>query len=139
MDESTVSSDMLYTLAALLLQDKAVEILSQHMYTDLPTSFGHSFINLCGNEISKMAAQRCFSDVRRTIHDVDVLELHDCFAPNEVGVVMITASLQRHRILVEHVCYVCTYVCTCVCPLHSDHSSSFMKLWGCARKAVVGS
>ena len=41
-----------------------------------------------------MAAQHCFSDARRTIHGVDVLELHDCFAPNEVGVVMTTASLQ---------------------------------------------
>ena len=67
-------------------QDKAVEILSQHMCTDLPTSFGHSFINLCGYEISKVAAKRCFSDARMTIHDVDVLELHDCFAPNEVSI-----------------------------------------------------
>ena len=130
---------MLHTLAALLLQDKAVEILSQHMCTDLPTSFGHSFINLCGNEISKVAAQHCFSDARRTIHDVDVLELHDCFAPNEVGVVMTTASLQIDTQPWWNMCatYVPTYVH--VCPLHSDHSSSFMKLWGCARKAVVES
>ena len=110
-----------------------MEIISQHMCTDLPTSFGHSFINLCGNEISKVAAWRCFSDARKTIHDVDVLELHDCFAPNEVSITMTTASLQINTHSPD-VTLVCLHPYMC-----SDHSSSFTKLWGCVQKAVVGS
>ena len=34
--------------------------------------------------MSKQAAQRCFRDAGLRIGDVDVIEVHDCFAPNEV-------------------------------------------------------
>jgi len=61
-----------------------VEILSQHMVTDLPSSFGQSFLNLCGYTMSKQAAEKCLHDAGININDVDIIELHDCFAPNEV-------------------------------------------------------
>lgn len=66
------------------LQRNAVEILSQHMVTDIPSSFGKSFQNLCGVEMSRLAAQKCLQEAGMTIRDVDVLEVHDCFSCNEV-------------------------------------------------------
>ena len=54
------------------------------MVTDLPSSFGQSFLNLCGYSMSKKAAEKCLQDAGIVINDVDIIELHDCFAPNEV-------------------------------------------------------
>ena len=34
--------------------------------------------------MSKKAAENCLQDAGIVINDVDVIELHDCFAPNEV-------------------------------------------------------
>jgi sterol carrier protein 2 len=65
------------------LENQAVEVLAQHMRTDLPSSF-KQFKNLCGYEMSKMATEACFKDTGLSIKDVDVLEVHDCFAPNEL-------------------------------------------------------
>ena len=67
-------------------QDHAVEIVAQHMCTDLPNSFNHSFLGLCGYFMSKEAARRCMQEAGLSANDVDVIELHDCFAPNEVHV-----------------------------------------------------
>ena len=36
--------------------------------------------------MSQHAAKECFSETSMTPNDVDVIELHDCFAPNEVSV-----------------------------------------------------
>ena len=56
------------------------------MCTDLPDSFqGRSFLGLCGYTMSQSAARRCFSDASMSPGDVDIIELHDCFAPNEVS------------------------------------------------------
>lgn len=66
------------------MQDKAVEIVAQHMCTDLPDSFGQSFLGLCGYSMSKRAAQQCYQDAHMSARDVDLFEVHDCFAPNEV-------------------------------------------------------
>ncbi|XP_076440102.1 sterol carrier protein 2-like [Babylonia areolata] len=66
------------------LENKAVEILAQHMVTDLPTSFGNSFQDLCGYSMAKLAAQRCYSDTGLTPADVQVFEVHDCFSCNEL-------------------------------------------------------
>ena len=62
-----------------------MEILSQHMCTDLNDSFGHNFLSLCGYSMSQRAAQLCYHDTGLTPSDLDILEVHDCFAPNEVG------------------------------------------------------
>ena len=57
------------------------------MCTDLPDSFqGQSFLGLCGYTMSQRAAEKCFKETSMTPVDVDVIELHDCFAPNEVSI-----------------------------------------------------
>ncbi len=61
-----------------------MEILSQHMVTDLPDSVGQSFLGLCGYSMSQQAARQCLQESRMNIRDIDVVEVHDCFAPNEV-------------------------------------------------------
>ena len=55
------------------------------MCTDLNDSFDHSFLSLCGYSMSRRAAQSCYSDTGLTPSDLDIVEVHDCFAPNEVG------------------------------------------------------
>ena len=55
------------------LQSKAVEILTQHMVTDLPSSFGTSFRDLCGYSMAKTAAQQCYDEACLTPNDVQVL------------------------------------------------------------------
>lgn len=54
------------------LESKAVEILTQHMVTDLPSSFKSSFRDLCGYSMAKLAAQQCFQDSGLTPNDVQV-------------------------------------------------------------------
>jgi len=66
------------------LQKNAVEILAQEMVTDLPSSFGKSFIDLSGFSMAKRAAAKCFSRSGLSPTDVDVLEVHDCFSCNEL-------------------------------------------------------
>lgn len=66
------------------LETKAVEILSQHMVTDLPSSFEKSFIDLCGYTMAKSAAQKCFDESGLGPQDVQVFEVHDCFSCNEL-------------------------------------------------------
>lgn len=68
------------------------------MCTDLPDSFrGHSFLGLCGYTMSQRAAQQCFSEASMTTKDVDIVELHDCFAPNEVSILP-EVSFSRPRL-----------------------------------------
>lgn len=60
------------------------------MCTDLPDSFqGRSFLGLCGYTMSQSAARKCFSEANMSPRDVDVIELHDCFAPNEVSSILV--------------------------------------------------
>ncbi|XP_044286095.1 sterol carrier protein 2 isoform X3 [Varanus komodoensis] len=66
------------------LESRAVEITAQEMLTDLPSSFGNSCIKLVGYDMTKEAANRCFSKTGLKPEDVDVIELHDCFSPNEL-------------------------------------------------------
>lgn len=54
------------------------------MCTDLSDSFNHSFLGLCGYSMSRVAAQQCLNESGMSVQDVDVVELHDCFAPAEV-------------------------------------------------------
>lgn len=61
-----------------------MEIVSQHMCTDLPDCFGQSFLGLCGYSMSKRAAENCFREAGMSVRDIDLFEVHDCFAPNEV-------------------------------------------------------
>jgi len=62
----------------------AVEILGQAMVTDLPSSFSSSVKALSGFDMAKRAAEQAMASARVTVQDVDVVELHDCFAANEL-------------------------------------------------------
>ena len=62
-----------------------VAILAQAMTTDRPGTFDErSMISLVGAGMAKEAAQRVYEQAGIGPEDVDVCELHDCFAQNEV-------------------------------------------------------
>jgi acetyl-CoA acetyltransferase len=62
-----------------------VAILAQAMTTDRPDTFGdHSMITLVGAGMAREAARRVYEQAGIGPEDIDVCELHDCFAQNEV-------------------------------------------------------
>jgi acetyl-CoA acetyltransferase len=61
----------------------AVAIRGQAMATDRPQSFT-SAINLVGADMTRHAARVAFEQAGVGPDDIDVVELHDCFTPNEV-------------------------------------------------------
>jgi acetyl-CoA acetyltransferase len=62
-----------------------VFIAAQAMTTDRPESFhSHDMIELVGYGMSKAAAQRVYEQAGIGPRDLDVVELHDCFAQNEL-------------------------------------------------------
>jgi sterol carrier protein 2 len=65
------------------LQDRAVEILGMSMATDFPDTFD-SMAGLCGYGLSKAASQNVYEQSGMGPEDLDVVELHDCFASNEL-------------------------------------------------------
>lgn len=67
------------------LGDRAVQIVGQALVTDTPGTFDtDSVITLVGADMSRTAAQRVYTQAGISADDVDVIELHDCFAPNEI-------------------------------------------------------
>jgi acetyl-CoA acyltransferase len=67
------------------LEDRAVEILAQAMVTDTPGTFEtDSVITLVGADMTREAARQVFDRSGRSIDEVDVIELHDCFSTNEL-------------------------------------------------------
>jgi len=61
----------------------AVAIRAQVMATDRPQSFT-SVMNLVGADMTRNAARAAFEQAGLGPQEVDVVELHDCFTPNEV-------------------------------------------------------
>jgi acetyl-CoA acetyltransferase len=62
-----------------------VQILAQAMTTDRPSTFGtRSMIDLVGFGLSESAAAQVYEQAGIGPEDVDVCELHDCFAQNEL-------------------------------------------------------
>ncbi|MGB8933449.1 MAG: lipid-transfer protein [Anaeromyxobacteraceae bacterium] len=62
-----------------------VRIVAQTMTTDTPQSFDHrSMMDLVGFQMSKTAAHQAFEQAGVGPADIDVCELHDCFAQNEL-------------------------------------------------------
>ncbi len=61
----------------------AVEIVAQSMTTDTQETYEDP-INLAGAEMTSRAAQQVYERAGIGPEDVDVVELHDCFTPNEV-------------------------------------------------------
>eukprot|EP01119_Soliformovum_irregulare_P026225 TRINITY_DN995_c0_g1_i2.p1 TRINITY_DN995_c0_g1~~TRINITY_DN995_c0_g1_i2.p1 ORF type:complete len:544 (-),score=117.21 TRINITY_DN995_c0_g1_i2:157-1788(-) len=66
------------------LEGQAVEIAAMNMATDTPASFKDSCIKMVGSDMSRAAAERCYADAKIGPQDVQVIELHDCFAANEL-------------------------------------------------------
>ena len=62
-----------------------VFIAAQAMTTDKPDAFeSHDMMNLVGYGMTEAAAQRVYKQAGVGPEDLDVVELHDCFAQNEL-------------------------------------------------------
>jgi sterol carrier protein 2 len=62
-----------------------VRIAAQAMTTDTPSTFdSHDMMRLVGYEMTGMAAKQVYADAGIGPDEVDVVELHDCFAQNEL-------------------------------------------------------
>ncbi|MEE2035097.1 thiolase C-terminal domain-containing protein, partial [Rhodococcus chondri] len=67
------------------LEDQAIEIVAQALTTDSDEAFAEkSMIDIVGAPMTRAAAAQVFAQADLTIDDVDVVELHDCFAINEI-------------------------------------------------------
>ncbi|MBI1907756.1 MAG: lipid-transfer protein [Rhodocyclales bacterium] len=65
--------------------DRRVRIAAQAMTTDTPASFGsRDMRELVGFSMARAAAQQVYERAGIGPEDVDVVELHDCFAHNEL-------------------------------------------------------
>ena len=62
-----------------------VRIAAQAMTTDTPSTFAaHDMMRLVGYDMARAAAQATYEAAGIGPEDVDVVELHDCFAQNEL-------------------------------------------------------
>src|SRR5690606_146711 len=66
------------------LGGQAVEIVGQAMATDTAECFAGSMIDAVGAPMTRLAAGQLFGSTGRSIDEVDVIELHDCFSINEI-------------------------------------------------------
>ncbi|KAI8439816.1 hypothetical protein MSG28_013483 [Choristoneura fumiferana] len=67
------------------LQSKAVEIIGMEMATDTPGVFTeNSLMKIAGYDMTGLAAKRIYEKTGVSPKQVDVVELHDCFAANEM-------------------------------------------------------
>ena len=65
--------------------DVRVRIAGQAMTTDTPATFdGGDMMRVVGYDMTRTAAECAFAQAGMTPQDVDVVELHDCFAHNEL-------------------------------------------------------
>lgn len=72
------------------LENQAIEIVAQHLSTDFPAAFDtKSAMELVGYSMTKVAADKTFEKAGFCEGEgrdlVGVVELHDCFAANEVN------------------------------------------------------
>lgn len=67
------------------LGDRAVEIVGQAMVTDMESTFTDGTARaIIGAHMTEAAARSVYDQADIGPDDVDVIELHDCFAPNEL-------------------------------------------------------
>src|SRR5262245_6542930 len=65
--------------------DARVSIVAQAMTTDTPATFeSHDMMELVGYGMAKAAAREVYEAAGIGPEDIDVVELHDCFAQNEL-------------------------------------------------------
>lgn len=77
------------------LENQAIEIVAQALVTDDPSSFeSKSAMNVAGFNMTKVCTDKVFADAGfgpgEGRDQVGVVELHDCFAANEVGKMLLT-------------------------------------------------
>lgn len=75
--------DVLYVKASIIEMQEKKEVIAQSMTTDLPNSTDDN-MHLVGSDMTARAAQQVYEKAGIGPEDVDVIELHDCFTPNEV-------------------------------------------------------
>jgi len=63
--------------------NNGVKIIAQAMATDTPTTWTDP-IELVGADMTRRAAQQCYEEAGLGPESIQVIELHDCFTPNEV-------------------------------------------------------
>lgn len=68
------------------LQSQAIEIVAQSLKTDVHNVFDGSSISLVGDGMTREAVKEVYDAAKITPNDVQVVELHDCFAANELVV-----------------------------------------------------
>ncbi|KAI0030339.1 thiolase-like protein [Vararia minispora EC-137] len=67
------------------LENQAIEIVAQALATDTPDAFtGDDAMAVVGYGMTKRAADAVFNQAGASRDDVGVIELHDCFAANEL-------------------------------------------------------
>lgn len=67
------------------LKAQAVEIVGLKLGTDEPSVFAeNSNIKMIGFDMIQKLAKQLWAETKLTPNDVQVIELHDCFAPNEL-------------------------------------------------------
>ncbi|CEQ42872.1 SPOSA6832_04753 [Sporobolomyces salmonicolor] len=67
------------------LENQAIEIVSQGMATDSTRLFeDRSAIELAGSDMTRIAAKEAFEKAKITPNELQIIELHDCFAANEL-------------------------------------------------------
>ncbi|CAD5214240.1 unnamed protein product [Bursaphelenchus xylophilus] len=67
------------------LREQAVEIVGMELATDEPSVFAeNSNLKMTGFDMAKKAADRLYQKTGKCPNDVQVIELHDCFASNEL-------------------------------------------------------
>ncbi|WIY27224.1 lipid-transfer protein [Parasedimentitalea psychrophila] len=65
--------------------DSTVQIIGQAMTTDTASTFdSHDMMRLVGYDMTAAAAAQVYQQTGITPEDLDVVELHDCFAHNEM-------------------------------------------------------
>ena len=77
------------------LKEQAILIAGQCLATDGPSLFSKSSIDLMGYEMNKHACKTAMAEAGVTMDEIKVVELHDCFAANEM-VVMDALGVCEH-------------------------------------------
>ena len=67
------------------LENQAIELVATGLGTDYPEAFaGRSAMDTIGYGMTRRLSDKIFAQVGASRDDVGVVELHDCFAANEV-------------------------------------------------------
>jgi len=61
-----------------------VQIAGMALTTDGTSSFDSSMLNVVGAGLTRLAADKAYTEAGIDTADIDLVELHDCFSPNEI-------------------------------------------------------